>query len=182
MKDYFEIMQRFIFLVEKTNEWLGSKLLPYGFILIMVFGVFEVVSRYFFNQPTIWVWETNALINVFIVALAGGYCLLRKSHVKVDIIYSHLPKRVRVSLDLVTSFFAFFFLAALLWHGYKLSLYSVEHSESSISLFAPPLYPFKIIMVIGCFLLFMQLTVDFMRNLLFMVTGKEIGGVGEIGK
>lgn len=175
-------MERFIFLVEKVNEWLGSKLLAYGFILMMVFGVFEVVLRYFFNKPTIWVWETNALINVFIIALAGGYCLLRKSHVKVDIIYSHLPKRVRVSLDLVTSFFAFSFLAALLWHGCKLSLYSVEHSESSLSLFAPPLYPFKITLVIGCLLVFMQLIVDFMRNLLFIVTGKEIGGIGEVGK
>jgi len=174
--------QRFIFLVEKTNEWLGLNLLPYGFILIMVCGVFEVVSRYFFNAPTIWAWETSALINVFIIALAGGYCLLRKSHVKVDIIYSHLPKRVRVSLDLVTALFAFFFLAALLWHGYKLSLYSVQHSETSISLFAPPLYPFKITLVIGCFLLLMQLTVDFIRNLFFVVTGKEIGEMGEVGK
>ena len=76
---------------------------------MMLFGVYEVAARYFFNRPTIWVWELNGLLQCVFVALAGGYTLLVRGHVRVDVVYGHLSMRKKAILDLITSFFMFSF-------------------------------------------------------------------------
>jgi len=73
--------------------------------------------RYFFNRPTIWVWEMNGFLLCVFVALGGGYTLLVRGHVRVDIVYDYLSTRSKAIMDLLTSFFIFLFLGILLWQA-----------------------------------------------------------------
>jgi len=147
---------------------------PYIALFMMVTGVYEVVMRYFFLRPTVWVWEMNGLLLSSYVALGGGYALLTNTHVKVDILYSKFSYRTKAIMDLFTSSFLFLFLGVLLWQTSKMSLQSVGHLELSNTLFAPPVYPFKVILAVGIFLFLLQGVSFFIRNLYIAFTGKEI--------
>jgi TRAP-type mannitol/chloroaromatic compound transport system permease small subunit len=61
----------------------------------------------------------------------------------------------------------------LLWQTSKMSLGSIKHSEHSQTIFAPPIYPFKVILAIGIFLFLLQGLSQFMRNLYIVFTGKD---------
>ena len=74
---------------------------------------YEVIMRYIFNQPTIWVHESCFLLFGMQYLLAGAYTLLTGGHVRVDVLYIKLPPRGRVGMDIFTSVFFFIFAIAL---------------------------------------------------------------------
>lgn len=166
-------MWKFALFVDKMNDRLG-RILCYLVLFMMLTGVYEVGMRYFFNRPTIWVWEINGFLLCVLVALGGGFALLTNTHVKVDILYDRFSARAKAVIDLFSSSFMFLFLGVLLWQTAKLSLRSVGHMERSQTLFGPPVYPFKVILAIGILIFLLQAMSRFIRNLYIAVTGKEL--------
>lgn len=165
---------RFSNFVDSINKWIGH-IICYLVLVIMLTGVYEVAMRYFFNRPTIWVWETNGLLLCVFVALGGGYTLLVRGHVRVDIVYDFLSPRAKALTDIVTSLFVFLFLGVLLWQATKMGLLSLERLETSQTMFRPPIYPFKLILLIGIFLFLLQEVADFVRYIYIARTGKAVG-------
>lgn len=141
----------------------------------MLTGVYEVAMRYFFNNPTKWVWETNGFLLCVYVALGGGYTLLIRGHVKVDLVYDRLSTRTKSIVDLVSSLFMFVFLGLLLVQGFKMGLFSLHILEHSPTIFRPPIYPFKLILVFGIFLFLLQGVANFVRNIYIARSAKVIG-------
>ncbi len=131
--------------------------------------------RYFFNRPTIWVWEINGFLLSIFIALGGGYTLLVRGHVRVDIAYDFFSTRVKAIMDLITSFFIFLFLGLLLWQGVEQGLLSLERLETTHTFFRPPIYPFKIILAIGIFLFLLQAVANFGRYIYIVSSGKVVG-------
>lgn len=166
-------MLRFVNLVDKSNRWIAN-VVRFIVLAVMLTGVYEVTSRYIFNRPTIWVWETNGLLLCLFVALAGGFTLLVEGHVRVDIFYTRLSPRKKAIVSLLTSPFMFLFLGILLWHGIPLSWESLQGLERSHTTFYPYIFPFKIMLVVGIFLFLMQGLANVVRNFVTL-TGKEEG-------
>jgi TRAP-type mannitol/chloroaromatic compound transport system permease small subunit len=163
---------KFSRVIDQINQWVGN-ILRFLVLLVLITGFYEVAMRYFFNRPTIWVWELNGSLLCCFVALAGGYALLTETHVKVDILYSRFSTRVKAIIDLFSSSFLFLFLVVLLWQTSKMSLGSIKNLEHSQTIFSPPVYPFKVILVIGIFLFLLQGLSHFIRNLYIAFTGKD---------
>ncbi|MCX5838761.1 MAG: TRAP transporter small permease subunit [Deltaproteobacteria bacterium] len=157
--------------VERINGFL-VKILGVIVLFIMLTGVYEVAMRYLFNHPTSWVWELNGFLLTVIVSLAGGYVLMKKSHVRVDVIYQAFSTRTKAIIDVVTFAFTLLFLGVLLWQTSIMGFQSLQFFEHSQTDFRPPIYPFKIIMCIGVFLFLMQAVLDFVRNLKIAVKGE----------
>lgn len=65
---------------------------------------FEVVARYIFNAPTIWVHQASFLMFGMQYLLAGAFAYLHGDHVRVDVLYVKLPKRGQAGADVFTSF------------------------------------------------------------------------------
>ena len=150
--------------IDRISRQVGEKL-AYLVLFMLLAGAYEVFMRYFFNKPTIWVWELNGLLLSAYVALGGGHALLTRTHVRVDVLYDYLSVRGKAIMDLASSLFMFLFLVVLLWQTSKMSLRSVAHLERTQTLFSPPIYPFKCIMAVGVFLFLLQAVSDFIRNL-----------------
>ncbi|MBA7475518.1 hypothetical protein ES707_10889 [subsurface metagenome] len=167
-------MLRVLQFVDSINKWVGN-IICYLVVVIMLTGVYEVVMRYFFNRPTIWVWEINGFLLCIFIALGGGYTLLVRGHVRVDIVYDFFSTRVKAIMDLITSFFIFLFLGILLWQGVEQGLLSLERLESTHTFFRPPIYPFKIILAIGTFLFLLQAVANFGRYIYIASSGKVVG-------
>ena len=99
---------------------------------VMMFVVsYEVVMRYIFNRPTIWALEVNQSLLCIYAALAGGYTLLRRGHVNVEIVYSRFGMRTRTVIDILTSFLFFGFIIVLLWQTWDMAFDSLMLGELS---------------------------------------------------
>ena len=144
-------------------------------ILILVL-CFEVVSRYVFDKPTVWVLETSMMLFGTIGALCWGYTLKIGGHVRVDVFYTMLPKWWKAFIDvLLTLLLLFPFQLILIKSGIKWALFSIKTGEKFVeSSWLPPTAPFRIIITIGFILFFIQAISEFIKNFYFLVRKEDL--------
>lgn len=167
-------------LVDITNEWVGRIV---SFFIIPLVGVIVVdaVLRYIFIMPAIWAFDTSLQLYAAYIILGGGYTLLYREHVNMDILYAHFSPSVKAIMDLFTGMLFFFFCGLLLWKGTEMALDSLRMWEHSTSAWGPPVYPIKICLPIGAFLILLQGLAKFIRDLTTVLTGKAEMGTGDGG-
>jgi len=146
---------KFVALIDSFNKKIGE-LASFLILFMAGFLLVEVTLRYFFSSPTIWVHETTTYIFGSYAILAGGYALLYRRHIKVDILWARLSLKKQAILDLLTSVFFFLFIIIITWRLGKAAMDSWLILERSFTPWSPPVYPYKTILVIGSFLLFLQ--------------------------
>jgi TRAP-type mannitol/chloroaromatic compound transport system permease small subunit len=82
------------------------------FALVQIYLVaiicYEVVSRYFFRSPTVWVYEGSTMANGASFMLACGYALSKGAHVRTDIFWDKYSERTKGVIDLVAYLVLFF--------------------------------------------------------------------------
>ncbi|OGR28369.1 MAG: hypothetical protein A2277_09050 [Desulfobacterales bacterium RIFOXYA12_FULL_46_15] len=158
-------LEKFLNLIEKINVKTGRAFafLIFAFMILMVY---EVVARYFFKSPTIWVHELCGFIFAAYIALTGGWVLKEKGHVSVDIIYQNFSQKGKCLADMAVSVIGFFMFGILFWQGYKFAWHAIKTGQHSHTLFAPPLWPVKIMIPLGAWLFIIQLAANLCRSIL----------------
>ena len=126
---------------------------------------FEVIMRYIFNRPTLWAWELNSQILCACSILAGGYVLVNREHVNVDLLYNRFSKRTRAIVDLCTSGLMFLFCGVAVWKTCIMAWDSITSLEHAPTIWHPPLYPIKSILALGTFLLLLAAISKFISDL-----------------
>ena len=114
---------------------------------------YEVVSRYLFDAPTIWVHQASYLMFGMQYVLAGAFALLHGDHVRVDVVYIKLPRRGQVGVDIFTSLFFFIFALALIGTSWSFFMGSLQMWEVTDETWRIQFYPVKGMMVLGSALL-----------------------------
>lgn len=137
---------------------------------------FEVVSRYVFDRPTIWVLETSMMIFGAIGSLCWGYTLKIGGHVRVDVFYTMLPKWWKAFIDvLLTLLMLFPFQLILIRTGIKWSLFALKTGEKMVeSSWLPPTAPFRIVLTIGFILFFIQGISEFIKNFYYLARKEDL--------
>lgn len=160
--------------IDSLSIWAG-KLTSFLIIVITLLQVREVVARYVFDKPTIWNWELCTMLYALLFLMGGAWVMQEKKHVSTDIIYVRLSRRTRAYLDIVT-YLCFFivFVGVMLWQGSEMAIDSIKIRETSYTLWAPPIYPSKTLMVVAFALLALQGIAKIVRDIIFVSTGKEI--------
>jgi TRAP-type mannitol/chloroaromatic compound transport system permease small subunit len=161
----------------RTVDWISEKsgiFISFWTVNAVVFYFFEVVMRYIFNQPTIWVHEASFLLFGMQYLLAGAFALLHGSHVRVDVVYNFLPVRGRVGMDIFTSMFFFMFAFALVITSWTFFQNSYSMDERTVETWGIQYWPVKAMMLLGSVLLLLaglsKLTKDIA---LFIHLGRE---------
>ena len=80
-----------------------GRLFGIGFLVVTAIAFFEVVMRYAFDAPTIWVHETTTFLTALCFAFGGAYCLAVDKHIRVVLIYDSVSPRVRRWMDICIS-------------------------------------------------------------------------------
>jgi TRAP-type mannitol/chloroaromatic compound transport system permease small subunit len=133
-------------------DWISEhsgQFVAFWTITAVVFYAFEVIARYIFNKPTIWVHESSFLLFGMQYLLAGAYAYLHGSHVAVDIIYNKFPKRGQHGLDIFTSVFSFVFFLVLMGTSYGFMMDSIGMRERTMETWQIQYYPVKAMMLVG---------------------------------
>ncbi len=119
----------------------------------MIIYFYEVVMRYLFNMPTIWVHEASYLLFGMQYLMAGAFALLHGAHVRVDIVYVKLPPRGRVGMDIYTSIFFFIFALALVGTSWNFFMDSYSMGETTVETWGIQYWPVKALMLLGSVLI-----------------------------
>ena len=69
------------------------------FVMVIITG--EVVARYVFKSPTIWVVDVSRYCLVYMTFLSAASLLLKGEHINVDLVVTHLPIRPRLVLNML---------------------------------------------------------------------------------
>jgi TRAP-type mannitol/chloroaromatic compound transport system permease small subunit len=149
--------------VDALNRLVGkfSMYLVFGMMLILLYAS---LSRSLFNSPVVWAVEMAQFTMAAYYTLGGGYSLILRGHVRMDVLYSHWSPRTKAIVDVFTSFFLLFYLGVLLYGGISSTAYSLEYGQKNYSAWAPPLSPIKIVMVVGIILMILQCVSRFIKD------------------
>ena len=162
------ILKTFVDLISVANRYIAYAVA----LLALVFGgimLWEAVSRHFFDNPTTWAFEISKMTFGFYMIWAGAYTMLAGEHVSMDLFYDKWPPRTQAIMDSLTFvFFLILFLTFLRLIGLD-ALASLASGEQSNSTLSQPLYQWRTSLVAGVFLLFLQGTATFIKNLWFAV-------------
>ncbi len=170
-----EYFLRYTDWVNARIGWLVAFLMcPMLFIMI-----WEIVMRYFFNQPSLWAYEISLFLYGSYIVLGGAYTHLAGGHVNVDIIWGRLSPRGRAVRDIFTSSFVFLFLGVLFWESLKITIDSWQIGETTMSHWAPPYYPLRTTVPVGCFLFMLQALAKLIRDVLIVKNGEDLFPVRE---
>ncbi len=136
--------------------------------LVVVHGV---VMRYVFNAPTIWSLELTIYLCAATYLMGGAYAHLYNFHVKVDIFYERWTPRVRAIIDLATALFFFIGVGVMLWMGAEWTAKAIIKGATSGSIWEPIIWPVRMLIPLGSFLLILQGLAKFIRDFNVARTG-----------
>lgn len=139
-------------IIDKISDYTGV-FIAFWTVNAVVFYFYEVVMRYLFNMPTIWVHEASFLLFGMQYLMTGAYAMLHGAHVRVDVLYVKLPPRGRVGMDIFTSVFFFIFVLALMGTAWTFFISSFEMNEITLETWGIQYWPVKLLMFTGACLL-----------------------------
>lgn len=139
-------------LIDKISEFTGVFIALWTVTAVVAYA-YEVLMRYVFNMPTIWVHEASFLLFGMQYLMTGAYAMLHGAHVRVDVLYIKLPPRGRVGMDIFTSVFFFIFVMALMGTSWKFFISSYGMGEISLETWGIQYWPVKMLMFVGAVLL-----------------------------
>ncbi len=166
-------METVIRVIDSVNDRLG-KLAAWIVIPLTVIVLLEITMRYFMNKPTVWVYDVSWMLFSLLFLLGGGYAMVHKRHVRIDLLYSLLPARGQAVYELF--FFIVMFLPTIGILGWR----SVEYAgrawrtgqSLSTTVWSFPAAPIRTVITLAFLLLFLQGIAEVLRNIL-IVTRKE---------
>ena len=163
----------FVNTVDRLNRFIGDYV---GYLMLpMIFVIcWELVSRKFFNKPTIWAMEMTWMIFAVYIIWSGGPSLLAKAQVRMDALYNKWKPRTQAGIDMITFICGLIFCAVLSWKAIDNALISWNVREVSNTPFGQPLYHLRTIVAIGTLFLLLQTLSDFVKNLWMVITGEEL--------
>jgi len=168
-------MKRFIKAIYNVSEFLGQ-FAKYFLLLLMMIVFYEVISRYIFNNPTIWALESAKMALGTMVVLSFSYADLYGDHIRVDILYNKFSRRVKAWINVILSVaFLFPFLFVLCIGSIKKSIVAWKLGEKLVETsWLPPALPIRIVVTIGLIMFTIQSMPQFFKELYFLIKNEEL--------
>lgn len=111
MEEKLTIIDRLSLAISRVAMWLVA------FIVLII--SYEVVMRYIFEMPTLWVNEMSLWVGGMIYLLAGIYTMQRRAHIRITALYDHVPRKVQRVFDTISLVVIIVFAAGVAIGGYK---------------------------------------------------------------
>ncbi|WP_292294670.1 TRAP transporter small permease subunit [Marivita sp.] len=186
-------LKAYVAVIDPFNRMIG-RIVMYGIFVMMGILLWSSISKVFF-VPSLWTLEMAQFAMVAYYVLGGPYSIQMGSNVRMDLIYGEMNDRRKAAIDAMTVVFLLVYLGFLLYGGIASTAYSLGYFGSEpIGFFAglatgseelgflersptswrPYLWPVKLIMVIGIFLMLLQVLCELAKDIL-RLKGHDMG-------
>lgn len=180
----------YISVVDSINYRVGRFMMYSIFVMIGVL-MWSSISKTFF-LPSLWTLEIAQFLMVAYYIMGGAYSIQLGSNVRMDLFYGEWSTKKKAKFDAFTVLFLIFYLGVLLYGALGSTAYSLGHyadeplrffagiltgSESpgrlerSPTAWRPYLWPIKIVMCVGIFLMLLQAVSELLKDIIKLREG-----------
>ena len=118
----------------KYSGYLASAL----FITIGFIVSYEVIMRYLFNSPTIWVNEVSRFLQIWATYLALTYSFHKNDFIRITVIYDRLNDKGKKILDFISFIFILIFSSFVVYFGWLIAYDSLKVGRTSSTILDVP--------------------------------------------
>ncbi len=161
----------------RTIDWLSlwSGRVVALMVPFMVLALaFEVISRYFFDHPTLWAQDVSVFLFGYVGLVGGAYVMRERAHINVDLFYGRMRPRWKAACDVATGLVALFFLALVVVYAWREAYRAFDLGLRRPTDWAPPVGPFIAAISLGGALLFLQTLANWLRNLHLLLLNRPL--------
>lgn len=194
-------LMSFVRMVDLMNKGIG-RMTMYGIFAMMGVLLYSSISKSFF-QPSLWTLEVAQFLMVAYFILGGPYSIQLGSNVRMDLFYGSWSVRTKAMVDSVSVLCLLFYLGilfqgAMVSMAYSLGYFGTEpyafywdlltafltggpdaasellgYLERSSTVWRPFLWPVKLVLIAGVFLMLLQVLAELIRDIDHLISGKE---------
>lgn len=141
-------------IIDRLNHGVG-RIAMYLLFALMAVLMWSTISKAFFN-PSLWTLELAQFVMVAYWVLGGPYAMQMGAHVRMDLFYARQDPVRRAWWDAFTVVALIFYLGVMLWGAIDSTAYAFQYNERSPTAWRPYMWPIKVILCIGFFLMLLQ--------------------------
>ena len=120
--------------IVKYSGYLASAL----FIAIGFIVSYEVIMRYLFNSPTIWVNEVSRVLQILATYLALTYSFHKQDFIRITVVYDRLNETGKKILDFISFIFIIIFSCFVVYYGWLIAYDSLKVGRTSSTILDVP--------------------------------------------
>jgi len=155
--------RKYVQYVDAINYRLG-RIMMYGIFVMVGILLWSSISKTFF-LPSLWTLEIAQFAMVAYYILGGPYSIQLGANVRMDLFYGEWTIKQKAWVDVFTIFSVIFFLGVMLYGAWDSTAYSLKYGERSPTAWRPYMWPIKITMVIGFFLMLLQSISELIKDI-----------------
>jgi len=167
------VLRAVVRFIDRLNTCVGfvTALALLGLIGLVCY---EVFLRYVLRAPTTWGNEMISFIFAGYIMLGGGFTLLKRDHVAMDILYSRWSPRTQSMVDVMTAGCMLLFCWVMFDQTFIMAKEALETGQRASSDWSPYLFPVMVSLPIGAGLLLLQALARVARDLHMAITGHPL--------
>ena len=148
--------------IQTVNRYLFS-VGAVPLVIAAILTVIDVSGRYI-RLPLPGTLEISTLCLALSVALTLAHTQALKGNTDVDVLFNYLPPKVKKVTNVFTSFFCMIIVGLMAWRAWPWVAFS-HRTQEWVDIVGWPFWPFKAVMLLGLFCLFVQFILDFVESL-----------------
>lgn len=164
-------MKKFWRVFEFLEDIFSGGLLSLGVTLIF----YGVIMRYVFNDARSWVDEISQYMIIWGTLIGTSVALRNNHHIKVDMLFNVLPKKVQYYVTLFAHTIGITFSLFLAFYGYRLVAFTHNTGQVSTDVGIPLYIVYSILPLTGALL-----TLRFIIKFYEAVRGTD--GIGQVAE
>lgn len=159
--------------IDWFSLWVG-RIVCWFTVPIFLAMVYEVVARYAFTAPTMWVYDISRMLYGALFMLGAGYALSKGVHIRADFLYRTWPVRVQGLVD-AGLYIVFYFpgMIVFLWTSTDFAYLSWVRGERGMdTAWMPLMAPVKTALPVGIVLLIIQGISETLKSIYAVMRGR----------
>jgi TRAP-type C4-dicarboxylate transport system permease small subunit len=149
-------------LISKISSACG-RIAAWLYFAIGCIIIFEIVARYVFLKPTIWVEEMSRFLQIWATYLAAAYVLKNRKLIAITAVRDRLPKHFRIMSEAISLTIIAAFSMVAVWYGSTTVIESIHIGRASSTMLGVPLWMTELAIPVGFSLLFLQVLAELVQ-------------------
>jgi TRAP-type mannitol/chloroaromatic compound transport system permease small subunit len=156
-------VRKYVSVVDAINYRVG-RIMMYGIFVMVGILLWSSISKTFL-LPSLWTLEIAQFAMVAYYIMGGPYAMQMGANVRMDLFYGSWSIKQKAWVDVFTIFCVIFYLGVMLYGAYDSTAYSIKYGERSPTAWRPYLWPIKITMMVGFFLMLLQAISELFKDI-----------------
>lgn len=154
--------------IDVFTRWVGKRLAWLILVAVVISAMNAIIRKAFDTSSNSWL-ELQWVLFSVVFLLCSSWTLLDNEHIRIDIVNSLFPKRMRDAIDVIGHiFFLFPLCIVMIVTGGPFFMRSFEINEQSGNAGGLPQWPAKSLIIIGFTMLLVQGVSELIKRIAVM--------------